>query len=97
MKYLITHKHIVSVEILSDGRLIISADGNSIIPNIGLFIKNCGGRKKILERCLESDLSFDEFKRIKTQEHLENKRKKYEEYLKKKQYNQYNLQEYGRI
>lgn len=81
MKYLVTNRHVVIVEVLQDGRLMLSADGESIMPDMGLFIKNCGGRKKLLEKCVDSDIHYDLFKKEVLDKRAENKRIRHEQYL----------------
>lgn len=61
MKYIITNTRVLEVRQNEDGTLFITKDGENIIANIGAFIYNFGGREKVLERCIESDLPLAEF------------------------------------
>lgn len=91
MKYLVTNRHVVIVEVLSDGRLMLSADGDSIMPDMGLFIKNCGGRKKLLGKCVESEVPFDVFKKDIMERKAECKRIRRQQYLTKLGNKEFNI------
>lgn len=83
MKYIVTQKNVVSVEQLPNGSLVLSKDGRTLMPDMGLFILNCGGIKKVLERCVESELPFDDFKQQVEKKNAEIKRQRHEAYLKR--------------
>lgn len=64
MKILKTSKQILGVELMTDGSLLITTDGQTSIPNAGLFIKSLGGIDAVLARCGGEEITADELRTL---------------------------------
>ena len=62
-KLFLTNTSVYSVTQNEDGSLLIQTktDGESI-PNAGQFILNCGGIESIMSKCIDSDISIEQYR-----------------------------------
>lgn len=62
MKYFVSKRFVLLVKQNEDGSLFLTKDGVNSMENAGWFINSMGGIQSVLNRCIESDMPFDEFK-----------------------------------
>jgi len=62
MKYFVSKRFVLLVKQNEDGSLFLTKDGVNSMDNAGWFINSMGGIQSVLNRCVESDMPFDEFR-----------------------------------
>lgn len=81
MKYFVSKRFVLLVKQNEDGSLFLTKDGVNSMENAGWFINSMGGIQSVLNRCIESDMSFDEFKQQQELIKAEQAKRKAEAYL----------------
>ena len=81
MKYFVSKRYVLLVKQNEDGSLFLTKDGVNSMENAGWFINSMGGIQSVLNRCIESDMSFDEFKQQQELIKAEQAKRKAEAYL----------------
>lgn len=105
MKYFVSRNNILLISQNDDGTLFVSADGTRPYAFAGHLIKSIGGCNAVLERCQESDLSFEEFvakimaSRLAVQEERRKKSQEFQKQMKEQTDFAYNnlLEESGGV